>query len=229
MLLLTGCVSLTPSTEAPTEVSVQGWISQSPLAAEDEVMATGEVTYFDLNLIELTAAEQPFQNYPGYWRATLPADEEYNLVVDGGDGYYPALYRGRAPTGDALSFPIFGFNAAQIDPFFESLEEVIGVDIHIGTEDLVHVWGTVDPDYAVAGSEIAVYSNDAAVGVFPFFINDDGVLEQSVDDDADYFFAFNLAPGRVTVAFEEDGVVTEERYDCLGGEIVSAAYFRGSR
>ncbi|HJN75229.1 MAG TPA: hypothetical protein QGF58_14975 [Myxococcota bacterium] len=226
-MLLLACYVVTP--EPSSEVTVQGWVYDSPLAGEGEVISTGSVTYLDNNLVELTEAEQPFPSYPGYWRATIPADEEYNLVIDGGEGYHPAIWRGRAPTGDAQSFPVFGFRSEQVDTFFEDLEAVTGVDVHVGTEDLVHVWGSPNDPESVSGDEIGVYANGGAGGVLAFAVNDEGVLEQTVDSPVHYFFAFNLEPGEIVVAFDQDGVVTEEAYATVGGDIVAPWYFEGTR
>lgn len=229
LVLFTGCIALSVGDEEPTEVSIQGWVYDSPLSGEGEVVSTGSVTYFDSNLVELVEAEQPFADYPGYWRATLPADEEYTVVIDGGEGYHPAIWKGRSPTGDALSFPVFGFRSDQVDPFFEELEAAITVDIHVGTEDLVHLWGSpMDPE-SVSGAEIAVYNNEAARGVVAFTINDEGILEQTLDAPVHHFFAFNLEPGETSVVFEQDGVVSEESYVAGPGEIIAPWYFEGSR
>ena len=227
MFLLLGC--LTTPTGTSDEVTVQGWIYDSPLAGEGEVVSTGTVTYLDQALVEMASADQPFANYPGYWRATLPAGDEYTAVVDGGEGYHPAVWKGRAPTGDGLLFPTFGWRAEHVDPFFEGLEEGIGLDIHVGTDALVHLWGATYDRDSIHADDIAVLANGGAAGVLAFTVEDGVLVEAEPDGPVDYFFAFNMEPGEITVVLDQDGVVTEEFYDALAGDIVAAWYFQGVR
>lgn len=227
MLLLLACAA--PSDKIVTDVTIQGWIYDSPLAAEGDVVSTGTVTFLDQALVETARAEQPFPDFPGYWRATLPPGDDYTVVIDGGEGYYPAIWKGRAPTGDGLLFPMHGWRADQVDPFFESLEEGVGLDIHIGTEALVHVWGaTLDRDSVHAG-DISVLSNGGAGGVLEFVVEDGALAEAEPGGPVDYFFAFNLEPGEITVVLDQDGVITEEFYGAQGGDIVAPWYFQGLR
>ncbi|MCP4807629.1 MAG: hypothetical protein GY913_33740 [Proteobacteria bacterium] len=228
MWLLLACV---PAAENDDDgkVNVQGWVYDSPIAGDGEVVSTGSVTFLDQALVEMAVGEQPFPDYPGYWRAELDSGVEYTAVIDGGEGYHPAIWKGRAPTGDGLIFPMFGWNVDHVDPFFEGLEEGVGIDIHVGTEALVHVWGaTLDRD-SIHADDISILSNGGAGGVLAFVVEDGVLVEAEPDGPVDYFFAFNLEPGEITVVLDQDGTVTEEFYGAQGGDIVAAWYFQGVR
>ncbi len=185
----------------------------------------------DLNLVELAQGEQPFPDYPGYWRVELPAGEEYFLRVEGPD-HYPALYRGQAPTGHGLTSALFGFEVGPTADFFAGVEEAVGLDIGLESPDLVHLWGVPnlgDEDSTVHCEDLAVLHNGAAASVVCFALNEDGVLAQTSAGPVDHFFAFNMLPGELIVRVTVGDEQLEELWFPQGGDIVAAWYFEGLR
>jgi hypothetical protein len=234
LVLLTACAQLQPwlstETEPPEVVTLQGWVYDSPLSSET-ALDDGWLTYLDLNLVELAQGEQPFPDYPGYWRVELPAGEEYFLRVEGPD-HYPALYRGQAPTGHGLTSALFGFEVGPTADFFAGVEEAVGLDIGLESPDLVHLWGVPnlgDEDSTVHCEDLAVLHNGAAASVVCFALNEDGVLAQTSAGPVDHFFAFNMLPGELIVRVTVGDEQLEELWFPQGGDIVAAWYFEGLR
>ena len=239
LLSLLACAQLqpwlSPQSEPPEVVSIQGWVYDSPLSTET-ALDDGSLTYLDLNLLELAQGEQAYEDYPGYWRVELDSAQEYFLRIEGPD-HHPALWRGRAPTGHGISSALFGFERGPTDDFFGNLEEAVGLDIALDSDELVHLWGVPnmgEQDSTVWCEDLEILHQGANASVLCFAVNEDGVLAEVNQGPIDHFFAFNMLPGELIVrqTVYDEGAEPEELEELwftLGGDIVSAWYFEGLR
>lgn len=248
--LLGGCAQieglLFDVREEPTEVSLSGYIYRGPFPDAEDPVISGEgasLEFLDEEGELLASAEEIYpETYPGYWQAILPPDAPFSLRIDGGGDCYPALWLGRSPPRDGL-FPadapagsgtragVFGWPTALVDPFFESVAVAEGVTVEpLDDGQLAHLWGgPLDPD-AIRGDRIYVQDGDGdEATVFAYAIDDaTGSLVRTAAAPVHYFLAFNLAPGDITVSFEDDaGQVAVSTYTAAGGEIVAPWFFRG--
>ncbi len=222
---------LAPESPRPQDVTLQGWVYDSPMSTE-RALDDGTLSYLDLNLVPLAEGEQPFTDYPGYWLVELPAAEEYFLRVEGPD-HFPALWRGTAPTGNGITASLFGFERGPTGDFFGGVEDAIGLDIGLESEDLVHIWGlpnqNEDGVSTVWCEDLEVLHNQAGATEICFAVNDQGSLEQVDSGPVDHFFAFNMLPGDLVVRQTVGDEELEELWFTRGGDIVSAWYFEGLR
>lgn len=248
LLLLTGC-SVTDAWLAPGDdgdglVSLAGYVYSSPFPESTDAIITGDaqVEFFDLDGGSLAVAEEPFaDDYPGYWRARLPPDTDYQLRIDGGEGTRPALWRGVSPPSSGFwpatapvleadqRAAVFGWDAALVDEFFASVgeSEAISVD-DLDDGESSHLWGgPANPD-AVRGDSLRVVDGDGdEVAVYAYVIDPATLtLSRTSGSPVHYFVALNLAPGDISVAIDgADGGVAEATWRAEGGEVIAPWFF----
>jgi hypothetical protein len=228
LLLLAACASAPWGTQdsADSNVLLQGYIYDHPLAADDEVLVGGDLELMDLGgqpMGEATASGST----PGYYGLSVPPEEPYRLRV-GGDRHYTAVWMGVAPERDGFFFPLFSFHRASVDAVFEDLEVQFGGEIDTESGELVHVWGRP----LQTGMTTADLSVTDGQGSRPLVMGarvDAGVLVPTEPTEpVDYFFAFNLAPGDVEVAaIGDQGQEGATVYVTEPGDVVAAFYFQG--
>ncbi|MCB9744944.1 MAG: hypothetical protein H6741_29180 [Alphaproteobacteria bacterium] len=233
--------------EAPTEVSITGYLYNGPFPDADDIVITGEEAVVraldpeDGVSLLFEGQELYPETYPGYWGLVLEPEQPYLLRIDGGPGHYPALWSGVAPPGDGL-FPseaavgdslrtgIFGWPQDFVDAFFAQLAESEGVEIQdLALGEVCHLWGgPADPE-AVRGDRITVEGGDGQPAtVFAYTVDEEtGGLVRTSDGPVYYFLAFNLAPGEVLVRFDGDAAATT-LYPAEGGDLIAPWYFLGS-
>jgi len=236
LLLLLSCDALDPFLqevrEPVTEVSYAGTVLASTFDFETP-FSGGTMTWLDLDGGVLADGEEPNPtDSPGYWTAVLPPEEEYVLRADGGEGYYPAVVRGRSPGGNGLWFTgaLFGWPMALTDPYFTDTAIQIGVTLEPLTDGQVaYLWGAVHPDAVETfeGGRMTVIDGDGReTRASALVVEEDGSFSLTDTPPADYFLAFNLAPGDITVLYDGAAGTVETLYpDVQGGDIVTPWFY----
>lgn len=231
--------------EDPETVALSGYLYRtiSPDTEDPVVVGDALVEFTALDGGLLSAGEELYPNrYPGYWGADLPPNTEYELRVDQGEGSYPALWRGRSPVGDGF-WPgsgalleedqragVFGWQKDQVDGFFASVAEAEGVTIQaLDDGQVVHVWGGPNSPDLVRGDGFQVIGGDGeSAQVYTYgFDAISGELARTAGSPVHYILAFNLAPGEVVVAYEDDQGRAETTYNALGGDLLAPWFFEG--
>ncbi len=211
----------------PEEVSFSGNVMDSPLVSDVLFSGAGEggmVWRFDEVLVEgepyeVLGEENP--SSPGYWGAVLPAGERYQLRIDGGEGYYPAVFQDVAPAASALWFTgaIFGWPVEQAEPWLVDTSAQLGVSL--GGGGVAHLWGYIDPDSQETfdPSLLEIVDGEGALAVAAAWdVAEDGSWVLTDAPPAVYFLAFNLAPGDVTLSL---GDLSVTYTDVRGGDLIT--------
>lgn len=219
-LLFAACESERDTRPAADEVAFSGWVFESPASTEDDaVLGDGTLTFQLDGEDEPVEAEQPYEDYPGYWTATLPAKAPFTLRIEG-DGLHPSVWAGDAPGADGSWFAgtLFGAETSFVDDWFAALAEAEGFTVQPLGTDVVHVWGQpLDGSVwdcaavRVAGTRPRCYA-----------VDDTGAMTPVDAGPFDWFFAFDLPPGDVEV---DSGLGAVEVYPTTGGELVWAFWF----
>lgn len=255
LIALTGCEALEPFLwevrQPATEVSFAGSVLASAFDFEApfsggtmEWTAPDGQPFTDEDGRELVDAEgQPLglgvevdpDGSPGYWSVVLPAGAPYVLRADGdgdGDGYYPALYSGVSPDGNGLWFTgaLFGWPAELTDPYLEDTAAQIGLSLSpLSGGGVSHLWGSVHPDVVDTlepGRLALIDGSGAAVDVVGWRIESDGSWSLAAEPPLDYFMAYNLTPGEITLTYDgRDGLVETTWADVRGGEVITPWYY----
>lgn len=215
LLLLAGCGAERGQRAFSEEVSFAGWVYESPSSTEAEAVLADATLTFDV-AGALVAAEQPYEDYPGYWAVALPSAAPFTLRIEG-EGLYPSVWAGDAPRSDGSWFSgaLFGAEQGFLDDWLTTLAEGTGLSIGPLGGDNSHVWG-----YPLDGSVwdcAAVRVADERVHCFA--VQEDGTLAEVTEGPLDYFFAFDLPPGDIVV---DSGLGAVEVYPTTGGELVWA-------
>jgi hypothetical protein len=198
------------------EVSYSGWVYDSP--KYEALVVDGPLT-FTLPDADSVEAVQPYEDYAGYWQATLPRSTPFTLRVEA-EGAYPTVWAGDTPGADGswLQGNLFAGGIEVIDGVLASLDLPDTVTPRALADGAVDVWGVPldGSDWDCAAVRVG--------GTAPFCFDqgDDGTLTRVADGPFDWFFAFDLPPGDVRV---EDGFGGEETYPTQAGDLVLAFWW----
>ncbi len=215
---LSACGAERGPREAPSVVSYGGWVYDSPLF--EAVFSTGALTFTVPTEVapegEPVSAAQPYEDYAGYWLATLPPSVPFELRVEG-EGAYPTVWAGDTPGANGTWFPgaLFAGNIAYVDALVASLDLPLGVVPGTLAGGAVHLWGT--PLDGTAWDCAVVTVN--AGPVHCYVVAEDGTLARVADGPFDVFFAFDLAPGEIELL---DGFGGREAWTAEPGDLVMA-------
>ncbi len=229
LLLLAGCGTwiFDDDSEAASSVNWYGSIIDGPYTGENGVLSGGDVLVDDLDGERLAEGTEPYSDTPGYWKLQVPPGEPVAIHL-AGEEQLPAVWRGTTPTSTGYWYTgaLFSYHEETWLPFFEDLEGQQGVSIEPLGEDSCWLWGApYDPD-AWAGAEIELLDGEGEPAVvLAYTLTEDDLLVLTSDEPVYYFFAFNMAPGDVTLSVQAaDGRSLEETWPAWGGEVVSAWY-----
>lgn len=209
-LLLVGCEA-----EQPSDVTYGGWVYDGPSSSET-VLADGALTFTVAG--EEVPAEQPYSGYPGYWVATLPPHEPFQLRVES-EAAYTSVWAGDTPSANGSWFAgaLFTPERVWFDELIASLDLPFGVSPGALSDGAIHAWGLVNEPDAWDCAELTLQG--AAVQCFAF--DDEGVASRVTSGAFDWFFAFDLAAGEVLL--EEGGQVVES-WTAQEGDVVMALW-----
>lgn len=252
LILLAGCEYLEEQRETPAFVYYGGTVLSDP-ADSSALLTDGELrfrddageVFVDDDGEPLDEAERPYaDSSPGYWRAQVPADVPFQLTVAPAADGYPAVFRGRTPSGDGVWFTSFVFSWPQIalDEHVASMGEQLGAEPTVLSESgLVHLWGSfylpeaapgdlvvtdgagnvVDVHYWVVVDEDTDDQDDETLAAFAPGAVDPELIEPATAAPVTWFTAFDLEPGEITITSGE----LSETYTAEAGSVVTPAFF----
>ena len=204
-----------------------GTVLDGPYTGENGVLSGGDVLVYDLVGEQLAEGTEPYDDNPGYWKLKVPPDEPAAIHL-AGDGLLPAVWRGSTPSAQAFWYTgaLFAYDQESWLPFLEQFDGQGGVSLEPLGDEICWLWGAPWDRDAWAGADIAITGGDGeGAVVLAYTLDDDGVLYETSSEPVDYFFAFNLHPGDVTVSVQAtDGRSVEETWPAWPGEVVSAWY-----
>lgn len=220
-LLLLACASERGPRAGDGVAEFDGYIFRGPSAAEEQVLDTGEVVFHtaDGDL----AAEQPFEDYPGYWRVDIPVGVPYELTLRADDAW-PVRWAGTAPGGDGAWFSgaLFAGDLTLVDELLSTLGPPGHESMDPADTSVTHVVGSAWDAEAWDCARLRV--NDAPATCYAVDA-ETGIAVEVTEGPLSYFVSLGLPAGPVTVDSGLGGVHT---YAAEGGEIVYAFWFQGA-
>lgn len=212
--LLLACGAERGLRAAPDVVSYGGWVYSGPPSAE-VVLADGALTFTTAE--GDVEAAQPYADYPGYWLAELPPATPFQLRLEG-EGAYPTVWAGDTPgaNGSWFAGAVFAAEQAYIDDLLASLDTGMRSVGALG-DGAVHLWGLPNDREAWDCAEVSVQSR----GVSCYAFDDAGAIGPVSEGPFDWFFAFDLDAGEVTL---DDGTGPTETWTAAPGDLVMALW-----
>ena len=192
-------------------------------------LQVGSLTMVDLTGEEVVSGEQPYDTSPSYWTFTIPKekqDQDVAIRIEA-DGHDNMLWRGKTPTDRAiwLSGTLYSHTKAYNQYFFSAVSntEVLPLD----TEDVVHLYGQPFLPSDWANAEISITDGNGETQIVEAFsYDDDGVFSSDTSEKIDFFTAFNIEPGLVTLHVKlPDGTEITTDYPTKAGDLISAINF----
>ncbi len=212
--------------ETSDEVTWTGTIYDGPYTGDNDVLTGGSVVVEDLDGQTLAEGEEPYTTYEGYWRLTVPPSTDVVLRLSG-DEMYPTMWQVRTPERSALWYSggLFAYGQEVWGEFFEGIAGELDTTL---SEDLCWVWGVPYDSTDWAGASVTIASTAGKETVEAttqsFSVSEEGVMTPAVANaEVDYFFAFDVAAGDVSIDIEvADGRTLSLIYPDCAGEVVSA-------
>lgn len=229
MWLLAGCagffeIGSERGTGSPDgePISWSGYVYASPDTSTGAMVEDGPVSFVVDGEEEPVEAEQPYENYPGYWSVTLAPGVKTQIELTSAAAW-PTVWRATAPETDAawLGGALVAADTAFMDEFVGALPlgPLTSVD-DLADGEVTHLLGTpLDDGWDCAQVTVAGEPADC------FAVGDDGTVTQVDSGSFDYFFAFNLEPGDIVV---DSGLGGGDTYSTRGGDWIFALYFQGA-
>lgn len=210
------------------EVSWYGTILDGPYTGDNGVLTGGDVLAYHLDGELMAEGTEPDPDNPGYWKLKVPSASPVALHL-AGEGMLPAVWRGTTPSslGYWYTGALFTYDEQLWLPFFEQFDGQAGVEIMPLGDEVCWLWGAPwDPD-AWIGADIGVIDGAGAeaTGLAWHLNEQDQLALAGPSDPVQYFLAFNLAPGDVSLfVTAADGRSLEETWPAWSGEVISAWY-----
>ncbi len=208
-------------------VTWYGTVLDGPYTGDNGVLSGGDVLVYDLDEELLAEGTEPYSDTPGYWKLKVPPAESVAIHLAGED-LLPTVWRGTTPTAQAYWYTgaLFGYHQESWLPFLEQFDGQGGISLEPLGDEVCWLWGVPWDGDDWAGADITITGGDGEESVaLAYTLDDEGLLYETDSEPIDYFFAFNLAPGDVTVSVQAaDGRQVEETWPAWPGEIVSAWY-----
>jgi hypothetical protein len=210
--------------EDPTKVVYAGMVYETPPIVDVEPLEIGSVRFYKLDGSPLAEAIQPNSGTLGYWRSELPIDTEFQLLIESDVGY-PTLWRGVSPSGYGTWFSgaLFGYSVEFTDQLLGEIAGSEGVEL-IPLEDgsVGHLWGSfTNPDDAAIADMSLSDGAGNNVTLFGYEMDEDGLLIATDVAPIDFFFAFNIEPGTVSLSLLGGESPHTIEYYTVGGEMIS--------
>lgn len=216
MWFLLACGDARGPRDPSDTVEYSGYVLSGP--TDTETLLTDGTATFTPDEGEAVEAEQPYEDYPGYWSAELPTGTPFTLRL-AGSGAYPSVWRGRAPGADGTWFSgaLFGAERTQVDTFLAGLDVPLGSSpAALGEGEVAHLWGY---PWSAEGWDCALLTVNGEPALCYFQDPDTGSLTRVQQGAFTWFVALNLEPGGVVV---DSGVGGAETYQVAGGDMVYA-------
>jgi len=224
LLLLAACASDPTSSDDDT-VAWYGWVLDGPPTDESDVMTGGVFTAEDATGALLDEGSEPEAENPGWWKLSVPPQSDVVLRLSA-EGMIPSVYRATTPsdTGYWLTGALFAYDEAVWLPFFEQFDGQGDVAIQPLGDDVCWLFGAPwDPaGWGKANLHVVDGAGQEAT-VLAWTSTSDGLIEAGPGDPVDFFLAFNLAPGLVSIKGSFPGPRDiQVDWPARGGEIVTA-------
>ena len=213
--------------EESDTVRWSGTILDGPYTGENDVLTEGTVTVEGLDGELLDEGSEPWSDYPGWWRVDVPPDTPVYFRL-AAEGMHPALWSTTTPGGAAYWYTgsLFAYEQETWGGWFQELADAEGVELG-SLDERCWLWGApLSPDDWVGASLQLTDGDGQEVSLYSYRIDDDGLMSRSlVMNSIDYFFAFDLAPGDITLQVEaSDGRLVVMDFPAQAGEVISAWY-----
>jgi hypothetical protein len=212
--------------ETDDEIKWTGTIYDGPYTGENEVLTGGSVVVEDLFGAPIAEGEEPYASSEGYWQLTVPPSTDVVLRLTG-ESMYPTLWQVRTPARSAYWYSggLFAYSKEVWGAFFE---EIAGeLETELG-DDTCWVWGVPYDSSAWAGASVTISSTDGEeiheATPLLYSVSDAGGMTPAIANaEVDYFFAFDLVAGDVSIEVNvDDGRTLSLFYPDCAGEVVSA-------
>ncbi|MFH1467458.1 MAG: hypothetical protein ABIO70_23945 [Pseudomonadota bacterium] len=223
-LLLAGCGLWIY--EEPDEgglVSWSGAVLDGP-SADAGVFSGGDLTAWGLDGVQVAEGEEPWADSPGTWRLKVPPEQPVAIHL-AGEGMLPSVWRGTTPAGQGYWYTgaLFAYEQATWRPFFEQFDGQHGLSVTALEDGVCWAWFAPDEPEAWAGARVKLSDGEGATEEYlAYTLDDDGILVEPLGGPLDHLFAFDLAPGHITLSVQTvDGRAMRETWPCWAGEIVT--------
>lgn len=202
-------------------ISWSGYVYRSPEAGEETQLESGSV-WFSPDDGEAVEAEQLYDDYPGYWSVEIDPEVPVQIRLET-ETAWPTVWRATTPGAGAswLSGALFAADMEYMDAWVATLPGTgFASPGDLADGEVAHLWGS-PYDSGWDAADVRVNGEPADC----FTVADDGTLERVTSGELDYFTAFDLEPGEVTV---ESGLGGSETWNVSGGEWIFAFFFVGN-
>ena len=225
-----GCAWLEEQRAAPSEVYWSGYVLDGPNPDTGGLFEEGSFEVVDLEDAPVATAE-PVDGSPGGWAVYVPVDTDVAIRLSG-ETYASTVWRAHTPTGRAYWYQgaLFARKAEDVLAFYDELFDAELVTPHpdaLREGGPAQLWGTpLDPE-AWAGASIVVQDGDGQPAqILAMTIEEDGSAHESGrTDPIDLFFAFDLAPGDVTLTVTADAGAATEHFPARAGDLLNPTFF----
>lgn len=202
-------------------ISWSGYVYASPETSEETQMESGSI-WFSPDGGEAVEAEQLYDDYPGYWSVDLEPEVPVQVRLET-DTAWPTVWRATTPgaTASWLSGGLFAADMVFMESWVGAVPSTgFGAPEDLADGTVAHLWGS-PYDSGWDAADVRVDGEPADC----FVVNEDGTLDRVSSGEFDYFMAFDLPPGEVSV---ESGLGAVETWNVSGGEWIFAFFFVGN-
>ena len=225
LLALFGC-TVTSTSE---DVLWSGYVYAKQQNGDLLQLQTGTLTMLDLMGEELIPGEQPYDTSPSYWTFTVPKEEQgLDIAIRiEAEGHDTMLWRGQTPNARSvwLGGTLYTHTKAYNQYFFSAVSNTEVLPLADG--EVVHLYGQPFLPTAWANAEISITDGNGETQIVETFSYDEaGIFSSEISEKIDFFTAFNIAPGLVTLHIKlPDGKEISTDYPTEGGDLISAINF----
>jgi hypothetical protein len=239
-LPLGGCELVLPYLEEqrtdPSLVYWTGRIYDGPDAQTAGPFTGGTLTLTDRDGAPLLdeggdPVDDPYevQGNAGSWVLTVPVDIDVMLRLSG-DGYATTVWQGHTPSyrGYWFNGALYARQTADLDAIVTALQDAALLDTappDLAEGQRVDLWAEPDDRDAWVGVTTALIDAEGRKDVLVLTVDDDGTVRAAgAEDPVDYLFAFDLAPGDVTL---EAATATQHvlvSWPAEGGDLLNASF-----
>ena len=227
-MIILALISCTVETTTD-DISWAGYIYSKQQNGDLQQLQSGTLTVLDLNGENLIDGEQPYPDTPAYWTVTLPVEHQgkdvaLRITAENND---TMLWRGQSPTAKSiwLGGSLYTHTKAYNQYLFAALanEDVA----NLSDAQVAHLYGQPLLAENWANAQIELLDGNGDLQPVQTFSNaEDGTFSTDVTEKIDFFCAFNIVPGIVTLQITlQDGTEIATDYPASGGDLISAINF----
>jgi len=165
----------------------------------------------------------------GSWVLTVPVDTDVMLRL-AGDGYATTVWQGRTPSNRGYWFngALYARQSADLDAIVTALLDAGLLDASPPALDegaRVDLWAEPADRDAWVGATTALIDAEGRKDVLALTVDEDGTVRAAgAEDPVDYLFAFDLAPGDVTLEAATASQHVLVSWPAEGGDLLNASF-----